>query len=308
MFSGDKDSEIKMMNDYLARLESALIEISAGDRADIVIEMRGNILKAKEKSPQMSWQSIFDGLGEPEQVANHYLLGRGLALKNPPKHSSSAFKWIVIGFLGTLGLLTALIVIMTFIFTPLVKIDESTGRVQFFGGAFDIQAKNVITQLSKEGSFVFGSISGVENLGPEVKLVEIIVGTGELRIDYNDTSEMNWDCDGAGKSARTQFIEKQGKLQLDFSAALVDCDISIPNKDIKVSAISGDIDIKAPKNNVYVKVDRGNVSFSPEPTVTYTYTLKASEPPLKEDFPSSDDKDAILISIEVIDGEISKLD
>lgn len=220
---------------------------------------------------------------------------------------SSPLKWIVIGALGTIGFLIVLVISLLFFFTPLLKIDESTGRIQLLGGAFDIQAKNVITRLSKEGSFVFGSMEGVRVLSPTIKSVEVQFGSGEVRIDYNSSEEINWDCDGAGKSAKADVLEKDEKMVLDFSSALVDCDISVPQKNLKISAILGDIVVKAPPRDLSIKLEKGNVELFPDPQIAYVYNLKATKGDT-EDFESSKDATAVRIDVEVTNGEIIKLD
>lgn len=222
--------------------------------------------------------------------------------------NSEKIKWIVIGFLGSFAIFAGLIGLMIFLFTPLLKIDESTGSVQLFGGAFDIQAKQMITKLSKEGSFVFGNISGVETIPQELTVVEILMGSGNLRIDYNATDEINWDCDGAGKSSKTEAIPKENKLVLDFTAAFVDCDITLPQKALKVYAIAGDISVKYPKQPLFIKVERGNVELAPASGVDYKYTLKAQGEVSGDDFVSSENPQSVAVDIEVIDGEIGKLD
>lgn len=305
MFSGDKNSE-KQINDYLGRLDKALSDVPAGARADIIVEMRENIRKAKETNPQMSCHGILEGLGEPEQLANHYLMGRGLQLQRPPKHSH--FKWMVIGILGTLGLIVAFISFMAFLFTPLLKVDETTGRVQIFGGLFDIQAKNVITQLSKDGSFVFGSISGVQALAPEIRAIEIRMGSGEIRVDYSEGQEINWDCDGAGKDSKTSVDAKTETMVLDFSSAFVDCDINLPEKPLNIIAIAGEVTVRNPRQPLSIKLERGSVEIAPDPETPYKYDLKAAEEVSADEFLSSESPQAVPISIQVIDGEISKLD
>lgn len=306
MFEGAKNSD-KIIDNYLGRLDRALTAISAGSRAEIVLEMRANIALAQEKNPEMSTQGILEGLGEPELVANHYLLERGLELQRPPKPSH--FKWIVIGFLGCATLFALVLGILIYLFTPILKIDESTGRVQLFGGAFDIQAKKMITQLSKEGSFVFGNIAGAVTVAPEVETLEILMGSGNLRIDYNATAELNWDCDGVGKSAKANVLDAEKKLVLDFSAAFVDCDVTLPQKPLHVLAIAADIAVKYPHHSIVIKAERGTVELAPATGVAYKYKLKAQgEPFLSDDFVSSDSAEAVSIDIEVIDGEIIKLD
>lgn len=198
--------------------------------------------------------------------------------------------------------------ILAYMFTPLLKVDEATGRVQLFGGAFDIQAQKMITQLSKEGSFVFGTIAGVETLAADIKVVEVIMGSGNLRIDYNATSELNWDCDGAGKNSRASAVPEQGKLVLDFSAAFVDCDINVPHRALNIFAIAGDISVRYPKFPLKIKVERGDVEIAPAAETPYKFNLRAQGEVSNDDFVSSQDAEAVSIDVEVADGDISKLE
>lgn len=217
-------------------------------------------------------------------------------------------KWIFVGIAGTLGVFALVVCALFFFFTPLLKMDEDTGRILVFGGLIDIQAKDIITQLSKEGGFVFGNIEGVETIPDAIKGVEIQFGSGEIRVDYNATSEINWDCDGAGKSPKKHVLDKEERIVLDFSSAIVDCDISVPQKPLQITAIFGDIVVKEPTQDLSIKLEKGTVSLGLKLKEEYSFALVASQEVSKEDFISSKKKDAISIQVEVSDGDISRLD
>lgn len=222
-------------------------------------------------------------------------------------YDNSKLKWFLLGVVSTLLFFILIIFGLFYFFTPLIKVDESTGNVEIFGGMVQMQAKNVITQLSKENSFVFGNISGVETVHPQIEMIEIHFGSGEVRVDFNATEELNWDCDGAGKAAKTRVSERDGTFVLDFTSALVDCDVSVPLKKLTVEAHYGDISIKSPQKEVHVRLQKGTVLFGADPDVDYKYKLSASSGS-SEEFVSSESASAVLVDIEVTMGEINKLD
>lgn len=121
---------------YLTALDRALKSISVGDRADIIAEIKSHILDAKEKNPEQSIESILTSIGEPETVANRYLIERGL---KPGKASRSPIvKWLTIGFLGTFGIFVVFVISILWFFSPILKIDEEQNRVEILGGMIDI--------------------------------------------------------------------------------------------------------------------------------------------------------------------------
>jgi len=80
---------------YLSLLDKTLGPISISERAEIVTEIKSHVLEAQQRDPSLSLEAILSSLGEPEQVANKYLLERGL---KPSKPSTRPFvKWLVAG-------------------------------------------------------------------------------------------------------------------------------------------------------------------------------------------------------------------
>jgi len=223
--------------------------------------------------------------------------------------ASNNFKWFTIGFISAVAIAAVVVTVLIYSFTPLIKVDETTGRVQLFGGAIDVRAKNVITKLSKDNSFVFGSIEGAEVLPDDVAGTVIKFGTGEIRIDYNNTREINWDCDGAGKNAKLDFSQK-GLVNLDFSAAFVDCDISVPYQPLKIEGNSGEINVRKVRAELDIKLGQGDVLLEPLPAAAYIYDFKTGSGSVDPELKSADATAAspIKVKVDIKVGDISQLD
>jgi uncharacterized membrane protein len=73
---------------YLAKLETVLGPFSASDRAEIIMEIKSHVLAALDRDPNASMDSILAALGEPETVANRYLMERGMKPTKPPADES----------------------------------------------------------------------------------------------------------------------------------------------------------------------------------------------------------------------------
>jgi hypothetical protein len=206
---------------------------------------------------------------------------------NSQKHDH--IKWYIIGFLSALGVVAVSVVLLIYFLTPLVKIDESTGRVQLLGGFIDVQARDVITQLSKQGSFVFGTIEGVEKIPANTELVVIKFGGGTIRVDYNEGNEVNWDCDGAGKNAKLTSFPEEKSVSLDFSSAFVDCDVSIPPNKVKIEGLNGEVEVRKMQADVDVKLTSGKVSFEPIEQQAYDYDINVASGTIDELFQTADE-------------------
>jgi hypothetical protein len=216
---------------------------------------------------------------------------------------------MIIGALGTMGFFLVLLGILFYVFTPVIKIDETTGRIKLFGGTVDVQARDVITKLTKDGSFVFGNMDGVEKLAPEIKNIEIKFSAGEIRVDYNLGEEMNWDCDGAGKNTKVLKDPQSGKMLLDFSAAFVDCDISLPSsRPLKISGGKGQIEVRKIASPLQISLGAGDVYLQPIEETAYIYNLRIAEGDSDPSFVSSPDGNGIPVSVELKLGDILPLD
>src|SRR5215217_1399531 len=96
-------SDEQKLEQYLSRMESVLKTFPTSDRAEVILEIKSHVYSALESDPNQTMVGILNALGEPEVVANRYLMERGLKPTRPP--ISPIVKWLVFGFLGTLGLM-----------------------------------------------------------------------------------------------------------------------------------------------------------------------------------------------------------
>lgn len=225
--------------------------------------------------------------------------------------SHESLKWFVAGFISALACFFIAICILTYFFTPLLKVDESTGRIQLFGGLVDVQARDMITKLSKESSFVFGTIEGVYKVPPAAEILTVKFGSGDVRIDFNASDEMNWDCDGAGKSTKVVFDEAQKNVTLDLSSAFVDCDLSLPEIRLVVEGARGELELRKYRNDVDVRLGSGNVGLEPVENLPYSYDLKVGIGQVDSEIssdPAPESSEAVKVKVEIKSGDIIKLD
>jgi uncharacterized membrane protein len=130
---------------YLLKLERTLAPFPASDRAEILVEIKSHVLSALEHDSNASVESVLTALGEPETVANRYLMERNLKPIRPPV--SPIAKWIVVGFLGTFAMTVLLILGLAFKFTPFFKIDGE--HLTILGGLIEIDATQNHSEQSK---------------------------------------------------------------------------------------------------------------------------------------------------------------
>ena len=109
------------LESYLERLDAVLKPLSVSDRAEIVTEIRSHVLSALERGTGGGLDEVLSALGEPETVANRYRMERGLNPTRPP--ISPVFKWLVIGFMGTVAMCMLFAGVILWKFTPLIYVD-----------------------------------------------------------------------------------------------------------------------------------------------------------------------------------------
>lgn len=71
------------LDDYLTKLERLLMLFSVSDRAEIILEIKSHVHSALARDPNTQMDSILSALGEPEFVANRYLMERGMKPAKP---------------------------------------------------------------------------------------------------------------------------------------------------------------------------------------------------------------------------------
>lgn len=289
------------LEDYLAKLDKALGPIPVSDRADIITEIKSHVLSARERGQELD--TILSSLGEPETVANRYILERGLKPGRPPK--TPMVKWLTIGFLGTISICAAFILILLFKFTPLIKVDEEKGRVILLGGLIDVNENNSTLKVQFDDG-----ISKVFEGERDVKRVDAIripFSNGKFELRSAIDRKLHWRCKVMGESPEPTVVEKERVLSLQLEQALgAKCEIDLP-KGVPASVVgaNGKLSIVRPGADLDVKLSNGKVSVQPDPAIRYKFDTSVMNG-RTEAFESSDDKNAVAVKIAVMNGTISR--
>lgn len=166
---------------------------------------------------------------------------------------------------------------------------------------------NSVTEVDPS-EFSLGNREGAENLDSSVELIEIKFGSGEIRIDYSTGQEINWDCDGVGKKTNLEKDPSEKSVRLDFSSAIVDCDITIPSRSLKIEGLHGEVELRKIDAPVEVHMINGELFLLPRKDREYKYELNVESGDVDESFVSSSQKNSILIKAEMKYGNIESLD
>lgn len=145
---------------YLKELEKHLEKIPVTDRSDILLELSGHIQDSLGKGDR-SLEEILKALGKPEQVANRYLIERGI--KPLP---AKRFGWVKWGCFGTLGFfLVGFIALALLIksFFPILSVDEKSGYVNILGGMIEVDESKGTVKLGK-------GLLNINNAGIDIKM------------------------------------------------------------------------------------------------------------------------------------------
>jgi hypothetical protein len=290
---------------YLAALDRALGPVPTSDRADIVMEIKSHVLSSLEAHPEQNVAAVLRALGEPESVANRYLVERGL---KPGKASKSPMlKWLTIGFLGTLAILALLIVFFVTRFTPLISVDEGKGHVQILGGMININGDDGGLSLGGAGR----EFSGSRRLDPAaVETLEVRFANGKLEVTGDVSDTLRWDCKGA---PFTKTDDDKVDVKIDGKTALLDlgannivrCDLGVPlGIALKLDGGNGKVALVRPQAPVAIEMANGEVAIEPDPAKTYRYDLHVTNGKTG-DFPSSDDPSALPVSVRLGNGNIT---
>ncbi len=294
---------------YLSQLDRALGPIPVSERSEIITEIKSHILSAKEKDAQASLESLMHSLGEPESVANRYLIERGLKPGKPSK--SPMIKWLVIGFLGTFALILLFGLVALWKFSPIFSIDEKADRVTVLGGLIDIDGKkgsvkigpNIISgggkgvdlnidgaeghiKITQKGltgkiSADFGdkfTLAGERMLPSTVTKVRGLFKNGRFRLQPSEDDHLSWTC--SSKTKLTHDIEKSGsEFVLDLSKVPdSSCVLTAPkNLTIEVRGENGEIILENPANNTFAKLANGQVTLDLDKGEKFHFDLKVKQ-------------------------------
>ena len=156
--------------------------------------------------------------------------------------------------------------------------------------------------------FSLGNREGAEKLDSTVEFIEIKFGSGEIRIDYSTGDEINWDCDGVGKKTVLEKDPSGKSVRLDFSSAIVDCDITIPSRSLKIEGLHGEVELRKIDAAVDVQMINGELFLQPRKDREFKYELNVESGSVDETFVSSTSVNSLLIKAEMKYGNIENLD
>lgn len=128
---------VSKLEKYLYRLDKSLGSISVSEKAEIITEIKSHVLEALSREPVQTIDSVLSSLGEPEQVASKYLLEKGLKPNKAPFHP--ILKWIIIGFLGTLIILTLFFSVVIWKLHPTLTMNDNIGYLDLMDGTLKVR-------------------------------------------------------------------------------------------------------------------------------------------------------------------------
>lgn len=294
---------------YLTRLDKALGQIPIGDRSEIITEIKSHVLEAQDKDPNQSLDQVLAAIGEPEQVANRYLLERGIKTVRPSK--SPIVKWLTIGFLGTFGISVILIFGLIWRFTPLLRVDQNTGRVTILGGLIDVDDTEGSVQvggMNFSANEVNQTFTGKEDIVKQgIREMQIQFSNTKMEISSSSNSQIYWKCKYQGAAGAATSSLKNGILALNLeNLAGSKCDIQLPEKiATKIRGSNGKLEIHRPKSNLDIALDNGKIALEPDENHAYHYDLTVRNGSA-DSFESSSKVDATRINIALVNGLIKR--
>ncbi|MEZ4820331.1 MAG: DUF1700 domain-containing protein [Bdellovibrionota bacterium] len=309
------------LEQYLQKLDKALKKIPVSEKAEIITEIRSHIIDAQDRGDQ-SLKDILNSLGEPEQVANRYLLERGIATDSRAVFPS-VVKWLTIGFLGTIGMIMLFIVILVMLFTPLIQVDEDNdngkGRVKILGGMIDLQPD----ELSQS---VFSGLEGLdvnidwedeedryrhEGVVSDLKAgatFDVEFSNGKVDIEtHPDQRNLIWNCRSKDRRAKEKFEQayNKEKQKLDLSGfSGIACELSVPTDiQLVIEGANGVIEFEEPHFDVDARLSNGKIEFEPAADKKYAYHTRLNIGKITG-FPESADQPDYSIALRLNNGVI----
>ena len=286
---------------YLSTLESSLKPFPVSDRAEIITEIKSHILDALERDPNANLNSILAALGEPEIVANRYLLERGLKPTKPP--ISPIVKWVIIGFLGTLAIVMAFIIALITKFSPVVSVNEKNESVSLFGGAIQVDGKKNGFRIEGQSILNADDLKGSAGVAVE-QTIDVKFANGNFEVRPAEGSNFVYECRGiAGKDLKSETVGTV--LTFDVTASPgANCELQVPKIALlKIEGRSGNLELAAPSFNVEAVLESGNISFEADEKLSYKFDVK-TENGRADSFTSSDSPEALSIKLNAKNGNI----
>lgn len=304
-------SENTHLESYLAALDKALGPISVGDRSEIITEIKSHIMDARERSPEQSLGSILSSIGEPETVANRYLLERGLKPGRPSR--SPMIKWLTIGFLGTIGILCLTLILLVWKFTPLISVDDTNQRITLLGGAIDIDGG---TETIKMGTLFLTDDLDYQYIKGEYALaaktvtgLQLDFNNGKVEIEAAKDNVLSWECKIVGDQKPEFGVQGRSYLMNFNKNKGIQCELKVPPQlEQTIQATNAKIEIEKPQSKLDVTVTNGQVRIEPDSQRVYRYDMQVKNGSIRGFKNSSDAPSAIPIKVSLANGRVTSKD
>ncbi len=286
---------------YLASLERTLKPFSVSDRAEIITEIKSHVLSALERDPQARLDSILNALGEPETVANRYLLERGL---KPGKTSISPIvKWLIIGFLCTVAMILVFTGFVLHHYDSLVQVDGPNEKVEILNGFVRVDGKKGKISISGLNEASSG-LTGLKTM-PSSRAATIKFNSGKFEIRASESDKLTWAC--TTKEAFIPKPEDEGNtFNLDFSnLSFVNCKVSIPEgSPLLIRGGNGKIVVTSPAFDLDAQLENGKIVFQNQKKSAYKFDVLVQNGKT-DTFTSSEQKKSHLVKMHVANGIIT---
>lgn len=302
-----------LLENYLIRLERTMKSVSVSERAEIVTEIKSHVLDSLEKNPGTTLEEVLRNLGEPETVANKYLLERGLKTQPAPRHP--VLKWLVIGFLGTVGIMAASVIFLVMHFSPLIEVNEKENKVRLFGGTLKIDGD--FNAMNDNGNFQIrfsdgeGEIAASKSAGVQTvekgKKIKVKFLNGKIDAKTSTDNVLKWKCKTLGDSHPAKIATISEGYALDFgSKGAVKCELAVPKEAIlAVEGTNGKLAVDRPAFGIDANFTNGKVSINPDHALDYQFNMKVVNG-TSDTFTSSGSKQALPVNVSLVNGAISK--
>ena len=187
---------------------------------------------------------------------------------------------------------------MVWKFTPLVNVDEESGRVILLGGLIDISEKTSKHSQSDKIKSTF------DIADKDYQMLQMNFSNVKATIVNNDDKKISYECTGLNHPT----ILKDNKVfSLDFNQSPVKkCIFKIPkNLDLKVDATNAKFTLKKLNNNMNLSLINAKVKLLPDSLAKYFYNLQVLNGKI-DTFEGSDDASAYKVTIKITNGKIQQ--
>lgn len=297
---------------YLSKLEKALGQIPVSDRAEIITEIKSHVLESQSRNPEQDLDTILTSLGEPEIVATRYLQERGLqsvkvSRSSPFMWVPMVIKWLVIGFLGFVGIIVLMVCLAIWKFTPLVKVDNVNHQVSIGGGLISVHDEDVSEFFHDDKTPEKAFIGNIVWDKTKYDQLNVQFSQGKLVLSPSRDDQVRWNCRYHVANGPAEATSNDKNYNLDFTkTGGAVCDIEVPvGTKTKLSGNSGKVIIKNPRDNTDVDLVNGKVEITPDMNTRYKYDLHVQNGSV-DPFNSSNSSQDVTIHVNLVNGVIRR--